>query len=104
MQIALATPLLAAYNPPATYAQAWGVWEVPCNATAPGVAFTIGGVNFEISPADLIFQSLIDPITGLCATGIQPSTEPYILGDSFMNNVLTTFDLGALQMRFTALA
>ena len=104
MKIALATPLLSAYNPPATYAEAWGVYEVLCNATAPGVAFTIGGVNFEISPADLIFQTLVDPDTGLCVTGIQPSTEPYILGDSFMNNVLTTFDLGALQMRFTALA
>ena len=99
----MATPLLAAYNPPASFGQAWGTWEVPCNATAPGVAITIGGVNFEISPADLIFQALVDPNTGLCVTGIQVSTPPYILGDTFMNNVLTTFDLGALQMRFTAL-
>lgn len=104
MQIALATPLLSAYNPPATFGQAWGVYEVPCNATAPGIAITIGGVNFEISPADLIFQTQVDPTTGLCATGVQVSTEPYILGGVFMNNVLTTFDLGALQVRFTALA
>ena len=76
MQIALATTLLSAYNPRATFRQDWGVWEVPCNTTAPGVAITMGGVNFGISPADLIIQTLVDQTTGLCATGVQVSTEP----------------------------
>lgn len=29
--------------------------------------------------------------------------SPYTLGGTFLNNVLSTFDLGALEMRFTVL-
>jgi hypothetical protein len=70
------------------------------------MAFTIGGVKFTISPADLIMQPQVDSDTGLCAVGFQDAANdpPYILGGTFLNNVLSTFDLGALEMRFTALA
>ena len=70
------------------------------------MAFTIGGVNFSISPADLILQTF-DSGTGMCALGFQDGgndKSSYILGGTFMNIVLSTFDLGALDMRFTALA
>ncbi|KAJ5753155.1 aspartic peptidase domain-containing protein [Penicillium odoratum] len=101
---AIATALARSFSPAAT--SSGGTYEVPCNATAPKVAFDIGGVNFTISPADLIMQSVYDSDTGLCAIGFQDAANdpPYILGGTFMNNVLTTFDLGALEMRFTALA
>jgi hypothetical protein len=57
----------------------------------------------------MILGSQVNPSTGLCLTGIQDGGEPgedsqFVLGDTFMNNVLTTFDLGGLEMRFTARA
>lgn len=57
------------------------------------------------SPADLIMQPQFDSSTGLCAVGFQDggNDSPYMLGGTFLNNVLSTFDLGALEMRFTAL-
>ncbi|KAJ5627722.1 aspartic peptidase domain-containing protein [Penicillium lividum] len=78
-----------------------------CNATAPKLAFDIGGVNFTISPADIFMQTEYDSEDrNMCALGFQDAANdpPYILGGTFINNVLTTFDLGALEVRFTALA
>lgn len=49
-------------------------------------------------------QPQFDGSTGLCAVGFQDGGGEYVLGSTFMNNVLSTFDLGALEMRFTALA
>lgn len=70
------------------------------------MAFNIGGVNFAINSADLIMQPQIDSSTGMCAVGFQDggNSSPFTLGGTFLNNVLSTFDLGALEMRFTALA
>ncbi|KAF7182520.1 hypothetical protein CNMCM7691_002091 [Aspergillus felis] len=100
---ALATAIAGAFKPPATYVAAANLYEVPCNATAPKLAITIGGVNFPVSPADLILQPQVDGSTELCAVGFQDGGGDYILGATFLNNVLSTFDLGALEVRFTAL-
>ncbi|GIJ85100.1 hypothetical protein Asppvi_003955 [Aspergillus pseudoviridinutans] len=100
---ALATAIAGAFKPPATYVAAANLYEVPCNATAPKLAITISGVNFPVSPADLILQPQVDGSTGLCAVGFQDGGGEYILGATFLNNVLSTFDLGALEVRFTAL-
>jgi Eukaryotic aspartyl protease len=56
---------------------------------------------FYINPADMLMQNVVDPDTGYCATGPQDRGEgPFILGDTFMNNVISVFDIGASQMRF----
>lgn len=49
-------------------------------------------------------QEIVDPDTGYCLIGPQDGgTEgPYILGDTFMNNVISVFDIGASEIRFTA--
>lgn len=54
-----------------------------------------------ISHADMLLQASVDPLTGLCAVGVMDGgTGPYVLGDTFMNNVISIFDIGAAEMRF----
>lgn len=55
-----------------------------------------------IDRADMLLQASVDPATGLCAIGVMDGggTGPYVLGDTFMNNVISVFDIGAAEMRF----
>lgn len=54
-----------------------------------------------ISQADMLLQASIDPATGLCEVGVMDGgMGPYVLGDTFMNNVVSVFDIGAGEMRF----
>jgi hypothetical protein len=79
----------------------YGAFFTSCNARAPILAVVMKGVRFYINPVDLIFRDLIDPLTGLCMTGIASGgTGPYILGDVFLQNSLAVFDVGHSQMRF----
>lgn len=73
----------------------------PCNASVPEFGISIGGQVFMISQADMLLQSSVDPATGLCAVGVMDGgTGPYVLGNTFMNNVISVFDIGAAEMRF----
>ncbi|KUI55483.1 hypothetical protein VP1G_02815 [Cytospora mali] len=96
--------IIALYDPPAIYIDDEGAAFAPCNATVPEVGVEIGGTVFWISEADLLMQEYVDPDTGYCLTGPQDGgdTGPYILGDTFMNNVISVFDIGASEMRFAA--
>lgn len=74
---------------------------VQCDAIPPHFAILISGVEFWINPADLIYQDLVDPLTGYCAIGVASGGPgPYILGDVFLQNVVAVFDVGAAEMRF----
>lgn len=61
-------------------------------------------MSFSVSPADLILQPQFDGATDHSEVGFQDGAGDYILGATFLNNVLSMFDLGALEVRFTALA
>lgn len=51
----------------------------------------------------MLMQEYVDEATGYCLTGPQDGTTgPYILGDTFMNNVISVFDIGASEIRFAA--
>lgn len=79
----------------------YGAFFTSCNARAPILAVVMKGVRFYINPVDLIFHDLVDPLTGLCMTGVASGgTGPYILGDVFLQNALAVFDVGHSQMRF----
>lgn len=72
-----------------------------CNASVPEFGISIGGQVFMISQADMLLQASVDPATGLCAVGVMDGgMGPYVLGDTFMNNVISVFDIGAGEMRF----
>lgn len=61
----------------------------------------IGGENFWINPQDMINTKLVDPLTGLCATTINNGNNgPFILGISFLTNVMVRFDVGASRIAF----
>ncbi|TID13821.1 aspartic peptidase domain-containing protein [Venturia nashicola] len=92
------------FSPKATYDSSQGAYLVTCTATAPSFGFKIGGTTFTLSPKDLILQSQKDTATGKCLLGIVDggAKGPYILGDTFLSNVVAVFDVGAAQMRFAA--
>jgi len=77
------------------------MYAVPCNATVPLFSVQLGGKQLWFDPKDLV-----DPMYGtdgrLCAMGVQngDSLGEYILGMTFLSNVLAVFDVGAGEMRF----
>jgi hypothetical protein len=98
---ALADQIARQYDPPAVYFFQYGAYFAPCETVPPRVAVIIGGEKFYLSPQDLVYPTMVDELTGYCATGITTGGEgPYILGDVFLQNVLAVFDVGAAQMRF----
>lgn len=95
--------IIALYDPPAVFSEALSSAVTSCNANVPEFGISIGGQVFMISQADMLLQSSADPVTGLCAAGVMDGGEgPYVLGDTFMNNVVSVFDIGAAEMRFAA--
>lgn len=79
----------------------YGAYFTACDAVAPQVAVVLDGVKFFINPVDLIYRTMVDPLTGLCMTAIaNGGSGPYILGDVFMQNALVVFDVGQAKMRF----
>lgn len=92
------------YDPPAVYLDNEGASFAPCDASVPSVGVQIDGTVFYISDADLLVQEVVDPTTGYCLIGPQNggTDGPYILGDTFMNNVISVFDVGASEIRFAA--
>lgn len=95
----VAASLAAAFNPPAVFSSSVGLYTVACNATVPLFGVTISKKVFYINPLDLI----IDTRQGFCVMGVQDNGGGLtIIGDTFMRNVLTVFDVGAAQIRFSA--
>jgi hypothetical protein len=89
---AMAKAINSQFIPPSTDGQ-----SVSCNAVAPSVGVKIGGKTFTINPADMI----VSLGANTCVSGIVgTSGAPYILGDTFMKNVVVAFDIGAAEMRF----
>lgn len=98
---AIADAINAAFEPAAVYLWMYGAYFTACDARAPILAVILKGVRFYFNPVDLMYQDMVDPITGLCMTGIASGgTGPYILGDVFLQNALAIFDVGRSSMRF----
>lgn len=96
---AVAAGLAAAFNPPATVSPSYGLYTVACNATVPLFGLVVSSKVFYVNPLDLI----IDTGLGFCVMGVQDDGGGLtIVGDVFMRNVLTVFDVGAGQVRFSA--
>ncbi|AEO71918.1 uncharacterized protein THITE_50908 [Thermothielavioides terrestris NRRL 8126] len=97
----LADAINAAFEPPAVYMWMYGAYFTSCDAIVPQVAVILDGIKFFINPVDLLYRTMVDPMTGLCLTAISSGgTGPYILGDAFMQNSLVVFDVGRAKMRF----
>ncbi|EED14968.1 aspartic-type endopeptidase, putative [Talaromyces stipitatus ATCC 10500] len=97
----MANEINAAFSPPATYSADEGAYVVSCNATAPKHSITIGGTEFIINPLDMILNVGNNTcISGIIDGGSNASEDLYILGDVFQKNVVSVFDVGAVEMRF----
>ncbi|KAI4775617.1 acid protease [Aureobasidium sp. EXF-3400] len=96
---AVAAGLAAAFNPPANVSSSTGLYHVACNATVPLFGVVVSSKVFYVNRLDLI----IDTGLGFCVMGVQDNNGGLtIVGDVFMRNVLTVFDVGAAQVRFSA--
>ena len=57
--------------------------------------------NFKIHPLDMIKHYMYENGSVTCFTGTMISDfDFYVLGDVFMKNVVSVFDVGAGEMRF----
>lgn len=90
------------FDPPAVLIASEGAYFAPCNAVVPEVSVVIGGVPFGIAAADLLLQGQTLPNdTSSCLVGFNDGGNgPFTLGDTFLNNVVAVFDVGASEMRF----
>ncbi|KAL4794962.1 aspartic peptidase domain-containing protein [Aspergillus venezuelensis] len=85
-----------------------------CDVTAPDFSVTLGGMTFTLNPADLVIKAGQDTSgNDVCIstinrglemavdeTDLTNTTELYILGASFLKDVVAVFDFGNSEMRF----
>ncbi|KAI5242473.1 acid protease [Aureobasidium subglaciale] len=98
---AVVATLAAAFNLPAAVSPDTGLYHVACTASVPLFGIVISSKVFYINRLDMI----IDTGLGFCVVGVQDNNGGLtIIGDVFMRNVLSVFDVGAGQVRFSARA
>ncbi|KAG1865340.1 aspartic peptidase domain-containing protein [Suillus subluteus] len=87
-----------------------GLYALPCNAM-PNVTITLGGKSFPLSaetlnmgPTDSSGKMCFGGIVGYDLGDIHSGQWQWILGDVFMRNVYTAFDVGQCRIGFAELA
>ncbi|GFF40251.1 probable aspartic-type endopeptidase AFUA_3G01220 [Aspergillus udagawae] len=105
----IADAVNAAFIPPAEYNDYEGAYVVDCNAKAPVHGVTIGGSTFYINSTDMIMPAGTDDSGNkICISGINAGGDIgqgiFVLGGTFLRNVVAVFDVGAAEMRFAASA
>jgi len=92
---------------PGAQANSQGFFTVPCSANIPTVAFNWGGKDWALDPS-LFNLGPIQQGSNQCALAITASNtglgSTWILGDTFMQNVYTTFDFGQFAVGFSQLS
>jgi len=81
-----------------------GTWSVPCDAT-PDVALGFGNQSFTVAPATFVLGAGAGATT--CIGGLSYNDaiagQFWIVGDVFLQNVYTAFDVGNSQVGFASL-
>ncbi|OAA68745.1 Peptidase aspartic [Niveomyces insectorum RCEF 264] len=96
----IARSINSMFTPHAMYDPDQQTWFVRCDAKAPDFGIEIGGHMFWTDPASMILPHVRDQ-NGLCISGIGVTSGfPYILGDVFMQQLVTAFDVTNMQIKF----
>ncbi|EUC43041.1 hypothetical protein COCMIDRAFT_28414 [Bipolaris oryzae ATCC 44560] len=108
-----AKAIAEAIQPPAYYSMYDSAYVANCNATVPEVSLRINGTDLPISKRDILLDGWLgqaNDSTVLCWLGFQPSlqpkaggTAPFLLGATFLRNVLAVHDVGNFRMLFASL-
>ncbi|KAJ7616523.1 acid protease [Roridomyces roridus] len=99
----------AAFRPPAQWDLHTQTYYVPCNAIAPSLGVKLGGRVFNTDPRDAVVWVGKDEGGGdVCVSGVQDAGGDaedeglvFILGDMFLHNVVSTFDIGQNRVTLT---
>jgi hypothetical protein len=98
---ALSKAVNNAFQPPAVFFYDFGAYFVDCDAIPPPLSITINGVDFVINPRDMIYQGVVDPHSHMCLSAVASGGQgPWVLGDTFLQNVVAIYDVGGAKMRF----
>ncbi|KAI0299938.1 acid protease [Russula brevipes] len=83
-----------------------GLYTIPCNFNTP-ISISVGGREFEISPASFNLGP-VSAGSDTCIAGAAASAtfigQFWILGDVFLQNVYTGWDVGQTRIGFATLA
>lgn len=91
------------YVPHAQFDPDQGAWLVRCDATPPSLGVQIGDKTIWTDPKSMILPP--PPGAGIgnnvCLSGVGARSEqPYILGDTFMQQLVTVFDVANKEIKF----
>ena len=80
-----------------------GMWSVPC-VGIPEISLTFGGKHFAISH-DTLIVGTIPGSPDECLAGIvgEDDQDYWLVGDVFLQNVYSTFDIGMKRVGFADL-
>ncbi|RYP50120.1 hypothetical protein DL768_004324 [Monosporascus sp. mg162] len=76
-------------------------YTVPCGSKVP-IAFTFSGASWNISSADLLSATPMENVCTANIFGIEIVRESWLLGDVFLKNVYSVFDLDESRIGFAA--
>ncbi|ERS95539.1 hypothetical protein HMPREF1624_08055 [Sporothrix schenckii ATCC 58251] len=91
------------YTPRAQFDPDQGAWIVRCDATPPSLGVQIGDKTIWTDPKSMILPPPPGAGVGenLCLSGVGARSElPYILGDTFMQQLVTVFDVANKEIKF----
>ena len=81
-----------------------GVWFAACDATPPTFGIKFGSQTFYLAAQDLLRRGDTHPKDpAQCRVGIvDDDYGPWVLGVTFLTNVLAVFDIGNREVRFAS--
>ncbi|KAI9785747.1 MAG: hypothetical protein M1839_008764 [Geoglossum umbratile] len=75
-------------------------FQIPCSSTQ-SILFTLGGVTYAVPPKDYLGRSIDDQYCASNIIGRQTfGTDQWLMGDTFLKNVYSVFDLDKGRIGF----